>query len=74
MQFTTFDAFLQGCFILSFELNKAFDDIALKIDLHFKVLLYKTMVKPNFLVYKATIKHKPYIYTKKILWVNAEDA
>ena len=72
MQFTTFDAFLQCYFILSFELNKAFDDIALKIDLHFKVFFsYKTMVKPNFLVNKANIKHKPSIFTKKILWINA---
>ena len=29
------------------------------------------MVKPNFLVDKGNIKHKPSIFTKKILWVNA---
>ena len=29
------------------------------------------MVKLNFLVDKANIKHKPSIFTKKILWVNA---
>ena len=29
------------------------------------------MVKPNFLVDKANIKHKPSIFTKTILWANA---
>ena len=29
------------------------------------------MVKPNFLVDKANIKHNPSIFTKQILWVNA---
>ena len=29
------------------------------------------MVKTNFLVDKANIKHRPSIFTKKILWVNA---
>ena len=31
------------------------------------------MVKPNFLVDKPNIKHKPIIFTKskKILWINA---
>ena len=29
------------------------------------------MVKPNFSDNKANIKHKPSIFTKKILWVNA---
>ena len=28
------------------------------------------MVKSNFLVDKANIKHKPIKFTKKILWVN----
>ena len=53
--------FIVPCyFILSFELNKAFIDIALQNALHFKVFFsYKTMVKPNFLVDKANMKHKP---------------
>ena len=29
------------------------------------------MVKPNFIVDEANIKHKPSIFTKKILRVNA---
>ena len=29
------------------------------------------MVKPKFLVDKPNIKHKPIIFTKKILWGNA---
>ena len=29
------------------------------------------MVKPNFLVKKANNKHKPSIFTKNMLWVNA---
>ena len=37
LQFTAFDAFLPCYFILSFELNKAFVDIASKNALHFKV-------------------------------------
>ena len=39
--------------------------------MHFKVFPYKTMVKPNFLVDKPNIIHKPSIFTKKILWINA---
>ena len=37
LQFTAFNAFLLCYFILSFELNKAFDDNASKNALHFKV-------------------------------------
>ncbi len=58
MQFTAFDAFLPCYFIVSFELNKALEDIALQDALHFKVFSYKTLVKPNFLVDKPNIKHK----------------
>ena len=29
------------------------------------------MVKPNFLVDKPSIRHKPIIFTKKILWIKA---
>ena len=37
LQFTAFNSFLLCYFILSFELNKAFDDNASKIALHFNV-------------------------------------
>ena len=30
------------------------------------------MVKLNILVVKPNIKHKPFIFTKKIPWINAE--
>ena len=36
-----------------------------------KFFSYNTMVKPNFLVDKPNIKHKPSIFTDKMLWINA---
>ena len=36
-----------------------------------KFFSYKTMVKPNFLVDKANIKHKPSIFTKKYMLEDA---